>query len=497
MNKKPTYEELEQRIKELEVESARLKQAEEAILGSKKSLRCLFDSSAFGMIVCHLIRDKAGKSVDFEHLEVNQATQRQTGFKPEQLIGKRASEIVSAELTARLVQIYSKVVETGKPHRYEEYFSVYDRTLQIGASHIEGDLFVLTFVDISERKQAEVALRESEENFRALAENANDGILIAVEDGKSSYANRRTSEITGYSVSELLKMTIRDLAHPDEFEKINKRYKTIIAGKPFQGQYETMLITKDGKEVPIELSSAMFIWHGQPADMVVIRDISERKQGEEKVKASLKEKEMFLREIHHRVKNNLQIISSLLDLRIIREDNQHVIDVFQDTRSKIQTMALIHSQLYESERFDRINMGNYVQNLVNYLSSIFVDSDVEITHVIEYTDVCLSINQAIPCALVLNELISNAFKHAFKGRKKGRVEISLMMKDHNKIVLTVKDNGIGIPEEIDILKTDSLGLKLMRNTVQDQLMGKIHFESGAGNAIMVEFKIVEEEVTLV
>jgi len=114
-----------------------------------------------------------------------------------------------------------------------------------------------------------------------LAENANDGILIAVEGGKPSYANRRTSEITGYSVSELLKMTIRDLAHPDEFEKINKRHKTIIAGKPFQRQFETMIIRKDGKEIPIELSSAMFIWHGQPADMVVIRDIADRKQAEE------------------------------------------------------------------------------------------------------------------------------------------------------------------------------------------------------------------------
>jgi len=131
------------------------------------------------------------------------------------------------------------------------------------------------------KKNIERRLRESEENFRALAENANDGILIAVEGGKPSYANRRTSEITGYSVSELLKMTIRDLAHPDEFEKINKRHKTIIAGKPFQRQFETMIIRKDGKEIPIELSSAMFIWHGQPADMVVIRDIADRKQAEE------------------------------------------------------------------------------------------------------------------------------------------------------------------------------------------------------------------------
>jgi len=220
-------------------------------------------------------------------------------------------------------------------------------------------------------------------------------------------------------------------------------------------------------------------------------DITKRKLAEEQIKASLKEKEVLLKEIHHRVKNNLQVISSLLDMRIMRTDNQQVIDLFEDTRSKIHTMALIHTQLYRSERFDQINMGSHVQELVDYLRQIYAKSDVSITPVIEHSDVYLSITQAIPCALVLNELVSNAFKHAFKGRKEGEIGICLKREDHNKVFLKVKDNGIGIPEEIDIFKTNSLGFKLMRNTVQQQLMGKIHIERGLGTSIIVEFKILE------
>jgi two-component sensor histidine kinase len=181
-------------------------------------------------------------------------------------------------------------------------------------------------------------------------------------------------------------------------------------------------------------------------------------------------------------------------MRIMRTDNQEVIDLFEDTRTKIQTMALIHEQLYRSKRFDKINMGTHIQELIAYLSKIYAKRDVLITPIIECADIYLSINQAIPCGLVINELLSNAFKHAFKEGQKGTIEISLNRQDHNEVFLKVKDNGIGIPKEIDILKTDSLGFKLMRNTVQHQLKGTIHIEPGAGTTIIVSFKILEKGV---
>ncbi len=134
------------------------------------------------------------------------------------------------------------------------------------------------------RKRSEETLRESEETFKALAENANDGILITVGEGIQAYANRRAGEITGYSVAELLKSSIKDLVHPDELEKIMGKYRKRLAGEPAPPQYETIIIRKDGKSLPIELTAAKTVWQGRPADLVIIRDITERKQAENELR---------------------------------------------------------------------------------------------------------------------------------------------------------------------------------------------------------------------
>ena len=219
-------------------------------------------------------------------------------------------------------------------------------------------------------------------------------------------------------------------------------------------------------------------------------EITERRQAEEQIRTSLKEKGVLLAEVHHRVKNNLQIISSMLDMRIMRTDNQQVIDLFEDARSKIHTMALIHSQLCESEHLGHIEMNRHIMELIGYLSQIYAD-EKRITPVVKPTGVYLSLNHAIPCALVINELVSNAFKHAFKGRQEGRIEVSLMETKDRTIIIKVKDNGIGFPKEIDILKTDTLGLKLVKSTILDQLKGELKVERDAGTAIIAEFKIVD------
>ncbi len=158
------------------------------------------------------------------------------------------------------------------------------------------------------KKEMEKALQESEENFKALAENANDGILIAAGEGKHVFANKRAAEMTGYSTSELLKTTIKDLAHPDEFEKIKKRYRTIISGKPFQRQYETKLIRKNGKETPIEVASARSNWQGQPADVVFIKDLTERIKAEEALKKSHNELKRQVNERTFQLNNALKTI---------------------------------------------------------------------------------------------------------------------------------------------------------------------------------------------
>jgi len=199
---------------------------------------------------------------------------------------------------------------------------------------------------------------------------------------------------------------------------------------------------------------------------------------------------VLLREIHHRVKNNLQVISSILDMCRMRTHDQQAIDLFTDVRDKIHTMALIHSQLYRSNRVAQVNIGNHVREMVDYLSKVYVTNAKLITPVIEYSDIYLSVIQAIPCILALHEIISNAFKHAFK-EDKGTIKIFIKRLDDDTVFIRIKDDGIGIPEEIDIYKTNSLGLKLLRSLVQKQLKGKIQINRNKGTEFIVEFKILE------
>ena len=160
------------------------------------------------------------------------------------------------------------------------------------------------------KKKMERALKESEEKFRALADNANEGILIAKDRGKHVYANKRAAEITGYSVSELLKTKIKDLAHPDEFEEINKRYNAIISGKPFKRRYETRIIRKDGKEIQIEVASARSKWEGITTDIVIFRDITERVRAKEKLKKAHDDLEHMVKERTVELNNALKSVQN-------------------------------------------------------------------------------------------------------------------------------------------------------------------------------------------
>ncbi len=210
------------------------------------------------------------------------------------------------------------------------------------------------------------------------------------------------------------------------------------------------------------------------------------------LKKSLREKELLLREIHHRVKNNMQVISSILDMSSMRTNDQNAINLFTDAKARIHTMALIHSQIYRSEIFDKIDMESHVNELVGYLSSAYADKKMIMTAV-NISDIYLSIIQAIPCVLILNELISNSFKHAFKENQKGTIEVLMQKYDDNTIILKVQDNGSQIPDDIDPYNTNSLGLKLVRNLVTQQLKGEIEVQRSKGAKFIIKFKITNNE----
>ena len=220
--------------------------------------------------------------------------------------------------------------------------------------------------------------------------------------------------------------------------------------------------------------------------MAAIRDITDRKIIEQKIEASLKEKEILLSEIHHRVKNNFEIISSLLDMASMGSDNKEIKKILLSSRTRIHSMSMIHSQLYQSDWFDRVDMVNHIKELSENLQILYTD-EKNIKMEIESSEVYLSLKQAIPCALIINELITNSLKYAFADRKHGKIHVSIHDAKDNNVLLRVKDDGVGINESVAV-KAASLGLELVNHLVVGQLKGEISIRHDDGTDICIEFK---------
>ncbi len=218
------------------------------------------------------------------------------------------------------------------------------------------------------------------------------------------------------------------------------------------------------------------------------QEIAERRRAEEKIKASLREKEVLLQEIHHRVKNNLQIIASLLSLQSRYVEDPQALAVFTDSQHRIRSMALIHEKLYRSENLAQIDFAEYIRDLAAYLFQAHNANGRGITLNVQAGDVLLSVDTAIPCGLILNELVSNALKHAFPDDKGGEIGIALQMNDDQLLTLIVRDNGVGFPTDVDFQNTTSLGLQLV-NTLVKQLQGIIQLDRSRGVKFKITFTI--------
>ncbi len=229
------------------------------------------------------------------------------------------------------------------------------------------------------------------------------------------------------------------------------------------------------------------------ANVHLQEEVVERRQAEESARSALEEKVVLLGEIHHRVKNNLQIVASLLEMSRHRARTPEAAKQLEEAHAKIFTMALIHSQLYRNERFDEVDMERHVRELSGHLASLFCRDNAVVPQ-IRVSDLRLPVTQAIPCALVLNELISNAFKYAFDGRDSGNLVISIRREDRGEIHMEVIDDGSGIPENVDIDHADSLGLKLVRNLVRYQLKGTLRLDRLQGTRVHIVFRVPEEDL---
>jgi two-component sensor histidine kinase len=220
-------------------------------------------------------------------------------------------------------------------------------------------------------------------------------------------------------------------------------------------------------------------------------DITERVEVEEHIKASLYEKELLLKEIHHRVKNNLQVISSMLSLQSMKIMDEDLKAMFQESQGRVQTMAIVHEKMYQSPDLSKIGFADYLKDLTNELFSSYGIDTTRIRSNVHVADIKLGVDVAIPCGLIVNELISNSLKHAFPNGEEGEINVDLVQYNGDRFNLVVSDNGVGFPKDIDFKKMESLGLRLV-NTLVDQLKGTIELENNEGTKFKIEFSAPEK-----
>ncbi|MBU0543953.1 MAG: hypothetical protein KKH97_01265, partial [Proteobacteria bacterium] len=220
----------------------------------------------------------------------------------------------------------------------------------------------------------------------------------------------------------------------------------------------------------------------------IFRDITERKLAEAKILASLREKDILISEIHHRVKNNLQVMSGLLKLQERASKNPEAIEDFRESQDRIRAMAMVHEKLHNSKDFSKIDLAGYMRSLSQelFISHNIHPGKIDLTIEIK-GDIVLDVSKAIPCALVMNELISNALKHAFPGDGPGKLQIIIRETESNKIEIFVRDNGVGMPEDVDIDEPKSVGLYLVNGLVKNQIHGQIEVKRDNGTEFRITF----------
>ncbi len=470
------------------------KRAEEALRESEARYRTLFERAGDYVMVLEI-----GQNNMLFIEDMNEAALRAHGYSREEILGRPLSVIdpdsspeKNKERGARTGHGGSLLLNVRHRRKDGSMFDVEASTqmVQIGDKR----LIISVERDITERKRAVEELKRSKEFSETILNSMNHEIsIIDVSDFRIIDVNQ--------IVLDRLKMEKKDLVGKKCFEIIHKQgtpctfpdnicpvLETNKTGKFSMAEH--IHYNRDDTKEFVEVSvSPIKNENGEVIQVVhIAKDITERKLAEEKIMASLKEKEILLREIHHRVKNNMQIISSLLRLQSENIKDEEYLEVFKDSYNRIKTMSLVHEKLYQSRDFTNINFKDYIHDLVGSIyQSHFIDkSIIQLNMNIE--NVSLGIDIAIPCGLIINELVTNSLKYAFPDGRYGEICIFLNRIEENRFELVVSDNGISIPSDLDFRKTETLGLRLVSMLAEDQLLGEISLDRSKGTEFKIRFR---------
>ncbi len=490
---------VDMRTSELKAANLKLKdeikeraKAERNIIDAEEKFRSLVENALVGIYILQ----------DEKYVYVNPKYEEIFGYSSGGMTGVNAWEMVSPEHRPLVVENIRKRIDN-EVNTIQYSFKAIKKDgttidVEVKGSKMlyNGKISIIgTLQDITERVKAEELIKQQREFLRTVIDTDPNFVFAKDWEGRFTLVNKAVSDNYGTTSENLIGKTDADFnENTKEVERfINDDREVITSGSSKFISEEQVTDSNTGKikwyqTIKVPLKGA----DGTTHVLGVAADITARKLAEEITIKSLKEKELLLKEIHHRVKNNLQIIVSLLKLQSKFVYDPRDLDIFNKSRSRVETMSLIHEKLYKSKDISQIDIGNYLRDLVSHLLQAYSVNSAKIEFKINAENILMSIDTAIPCGLIVNELINNILKHAFPDGYTGKIELNLWRSDEN-VVLEISDNGIGIPEAFDLDKSDSLGMRLI-DTLVKQLDGIIEVNSlngSNGTKFVIEFKEIK------
>ena len=430
----------------------------------------------------------------------NESAERVFGWRKEEVLGKRADFIIPDELKEDIENLWLNLVNKSGGERStnenitKEGKKILCEWYNTPLINEDNDVIgVASLVeDITERIKAEENLKQQKEYLRTVIDTDPNFVFAKDYDGKFTLVNKAVADNYGTTPEELIDKTDADFNDkPDEVEHFLKDDREVIlSGKPRFISEEQVTDANTGEtkwyqtiKVPLKGTN------GDLQVLGVAADITARKLAEEITSRSLREKELLLKEIHHRVKNNLQIIVSLLKMQSKFVFDNRDLEIFNKSRSRVETMALIHEKLYKSVDISKIDIGNYLKDLVNHLLNAYNVHSARIDFSINVENIFMGIDTAIPCGLIVNELINNILKHAFPYGYNGKIQLNLT-REAEDLKMEVIDNGVGIPDTFDIGNSDTLGMQLI-DTLVRQLDGIVNINKSDGTSFVIKFREIK------
>ncbi len=466
------------------------RRAEEALLNSEIRYRTLIENIPIGVY-----RSSPGPPGRF--MMTNPALHIMLGYDSVEALREMDVDDIYVNASDREI-LSKKLVEHGSLTGYEIALQQRNGTpilASVTSRVIRDESGKVTFFDgtienITERKKTEEALRESEAIARSLFNAipdlklhlSRDGTFLDFDQPGGPSPNTSALDLVGKSVSEFMP----EKAAQDTKESVIQALET---GEIQVFEYDVPIA--EG----IHHFESRVVPSGENEVLALVRDITVRKRAEEGLRSSLQEKELLLREIHHRVNNNLQVVSSLLYLQSdkLQDGEDHeAYEVFRESQNRVKSMSLIHEVLYQSENLAKIDFGDYVRSLISGLYGSFGVDSKRIVSEIDVGDISLGIDFATPCGLVITELVTNALKYAFPNDETGLIRVILKSSDMYEFELEVSDNGIGAPENLDLQSVETLGLQMVKSLVENQLEGTIELDTSAGTRFVIKFANQEQ-----